>query len=139
MLFCINVQFLAIIYVMVYVGAIMVLFLFAIMLLNFREIQEKFWGKTFPIIFFSLMVSLLYSNISLFLKLMLGSNSVYNFAGLLDLVYTARYLIDDINVFQELYTVYGLLLIILAIILTVVMVGSVGLCLNFKFSFIKKR
>ena len=36
-LFCIKAEFLAVIFVMVYVGAIMVLFLFAIMLLNFRE------------------------------------------------------------------------------------------------------
>lgn len=35
-LFCINVEFLAVVFVMVYVGAIIVLFLFAVMLLNFR-------------------------------------------------------------------------------------------------------
>ena len=51
-LFCINVEFLAIVFVMVYVGAIIVLFLFAIMLLNFRIVTHYYVENFIVLIMF---------------------------------------------------------------------------------------
>ena len=46
--FLLNAQFLAAVHVIVYAGAIMVLFLYVIMMLNLNKLEEKkktFWGK----------------------------------------------------------------------------------------------
>jgi len=72
-LFCIKVEFLAIIFVMVYVGAIMVLFLFAIMLLNFREQAIE---ANNSVLFYLVIVSFL-ALIVLFLALKLQKTRIH--------------------------------------------------------------
>lgn len=124
---------------MVYVGAIMVLFLFAIMLLNFRE-QSFNSGSSF----FFYSVSLLFF-LTIYLKVfpyfyemeyLFCSNFYYKS---IDFLYLIDFCIEDIRVFTSLYLEFNLLLILVALILLVIMVGAISLCLSTKNFLVNKK
>ena len=129
-LFCINVEFLALVFVMVYVGAIIVLFLFAVMLLNFR-ISATYYVENFIVIIFFLF-SYIYTNLWIFLSDIEEEYISCKLLSNVDLSYVVSFCVSDTFVFKELYTTYGLLLILVALILLIVMVGSISICLSAK-------
>lgn len=138
-LFCINVEFLAIINVTVYVGAIIVLFLFSTMLLDFREITLTNDTRTpisfsFFIFFFSSIFLELYKNsINCLRSLSEHNPSLFyqNFSNV-DFLYVLDFCVQDIRIFQALYLDFGFLLLVAALILLIVMLAAVSLCLSSK-------
>lgn len=138
-LFCIKIDFISIIFVMVYVGAILVLFLFAIMLLNFRE--QSFSSGNF-ILFYS--ASIFFFLIIYFKMFPYFYEIEYNYFSNLhfkniDFLYLIDFCIEDISVFKNLYLEYNILLILVALILLIIMVGAISLCLSTKNFLIKKK
>ena len=128
LLIMLDVEFLGIIFLVVYVGAIAVLFLFVVMMLNIRisEISEEFLSY-FPIsaiialIFFIEIYCLFLNNLSLF-PFQLSLSWLYSMNA-----------INNIEVLGEvMYTYYFHLFLIASIILLVAMIGSIVLTLHHK-------
>ncbi|BBL86689.1 NADH dehydrogenase subunit 6 (mitochondrion) [Paulinella micropora] len=138
-LFCINVEFLAIINITVYVGAIIVLFLFSTMLLDFREITLVNDTHTpvsfafFLIFFFSIFFELYENSINCLGSLGYHKPSLFkqNFTSV-DFLYVLDFCVQDIRIFQALYFDFGFLLLVAALILLIVMLSAVSLCLSSK-------
>jgi len=139
-LFCINVEFLAIINVTVYVGAIIVLFLFSTMLLDFREtfllhdVNNSPISFGFFIFYFIIIFVELYRNSINCLRSLGEHKSLFfrqDFSDV-DFLYVLDFCIQDIRIFQSLYLDFGFLLLVAALILLVVMLAAVSLCLSSK-------
>ena len=139
-LLTIKVQFLAFIYLIIYIGAIAILFLFVIMLFNLRSLQKSdlkikdfsfltisfklyfFFGiKFFMIIAFDIWNLVEYSSY-------INNFTVYN---KFDLQYFLTYVHWDILLFGNLfYTYYVYLFLASGMILLTAMIGSIVLALS---------
>lgn len=135
-----EVDFLAMVLIIVYVGAIAVLFLFIVMMLNIRVVElNEILNRYFPlavvvglVIFFEVMFSVYYS---------IG----YNY-GVLEYVDWYKGFLSHSNVVSlglVLYTYFSPFLIISGILLLLAMISSIVLTLNVPghsdFHFLKKQ
>jgi len=125
-LFIFNVDFLGVLFIIIYVGAIAVLFLFVVMMLNVK-IYALNSSSYIPIIFFSSIIILvqLYLNLdSIFFNYSLDTNT-FIFLNFLDNL-------SNIDLFgQALYNYFLVCFLIAGLILLVAMVGAIVLTLNF--------
>ena len=125
-LFIFNVDFLGVLFIIIYVGAIAVLFLFVVMMLNVK-IYTSNSSSYLPIIFLSIVIIIvqLYLNLdSIFYNASLDENTFvfYNFLDSL----------SNIDVFgQALYNYFLVCFLIAGLILLVSMIGAIVLTLNF--------
>lgn len=154
LLLILNVEFIAMLFLVVYVGAILVLFLFVIMMLNVRivELRERFVrylpiggfiGFVFFIeILFVINENLLPDYVTILEMINLKStfsNEINNSLNwdLELLVYNNFFEILNLTNIQQisllLYTKYVYLFILSGLILLVAMIGAIALTLNQKF------
>lgn len=125
-----NVDFIALLFVIIYVGAIAVLFLFVVMMLKIKS--QTFSNKLlFPLIVFSSLI--LFEVYTLFNK--------YNNFGLSTIIYNNSLLqmispinidtLSDVEIIgQMLYNYYLICFIVVGLILLIAMVGAIILTLN---------
>lgn len=130
LLFLLECEFLAFLFIVVYVGAIAILFLFAIMMLESKLSNlSKNTIKYFPIgILFSIVLLLPILNVvnTFFVDSSIISDSFYvnNYQNWYDLIDSTY----DVNVYgQILYSYFALQLLIAGLILLVVLIGVVSL------------
>jgi len=130
LLFLLECEFLAFLFIVVYVGAIAILFLFAIMMLESKlNNLSKNTIKYFPIgILFSIVLLLPILNVvnTFFVDSSTVSDSFYvnNYQNWYDLIDSTH----DVNVYgQILYSYFALQLLIAGLILLVVLIGVVSL------------
>nr|WDD39283.1 NADH dehydrogenase subunit 6 [Gomphonema parvulum] len=130
LLFLLECEFLAFLFIVVYVGAIAILFLFAIMMLESKlNNLSKNTVKYFPIgILFSIVLLLPILNVvnTFFVDSSTVSDSFYvnNYQNWYDLIDSTY----DVNVYgQILYSYFALQLLIAGLILLVVLIGVVSL------------
>ena len=142
MLLSIRVEFLSMIFLIVYIGAIAILFLFVIMLLNLKQVTPiaptrgwRDWRN--PLIFL-----ILSERSYVFLSSALYINSYYNSRKLADgpssalfelnqINYYFRYGLSDAAIFSDLlYSTYGFLFLTTACLLTIAMIGAIVLALS---------
>lgn len=130
LLFLLECEFLAFLFIVVYVGAIAILFLFAIMMLESKlNNLSKNTIKYFPIgILFSIVLLLPILNVvnTFFVDSSSVSDSFYvnNYQNWYDLIDSTY----DVNVYgQILYSYFALQLLIAGLILLVVLIGVVSL------------
>lgn len=143
LLLAIKIEFLALTFLIIYVGAIAILFLFVIMMFNLKklqniEIQDNFWYtffayiillmKTYPIIceyiknFMQSLNDTTYSNICTFGKLPAVTN---------EFLFIVKYKTNDILIFSDLlYSYYSPDFILVGVILLTAMLGSIILALS---------
>lgn len=139
-LISIQVQFLAFIYLIVYIGAIAILFLFVIMLFNLRSLQKSdmrikdfsfltisFKFYLFFGIKFFLIISLDIINLAEY-STYINTTAIYK---QLDLQYFLTYIHWDILLFSNLfYTYYSYIFLLAGLVLLVAMIGSIVLALS---------
>jgi len=129
-LFIFNIEFLSLTFIVVYVGAIAVLFLFIVMMLNIKIIQQSILKKLgFLLVFSSLFLSILYY---------IFKNIIINF----NLFKLNDYTNFNINWFDSLNNLeiigqiilneYSICLIIVGLLLLVPLLGSIVLTLDCK-------
>jgi NADH-quinone oxidoreductase subunit J len=127
-LFLFNAEFLGLVFIIIYVGAIAVLFLFVVMMLNVKiySLDEFFY---LPFIFlggFVLVIQVFLVLEKAFSNSIFWSTSLpYNFENFLDPLTS----IDVIG--QSLYNYYLLCFLLAGLILLVAMIGAIILTLNF--------
>ncbi len=122
-LILIKAEFLALLFLIIYVGAIAVLFLFVIMMLNVKKIRSSVF---FYIIFFiSLFVLIPFYNVlaESFGGFSIDSSSFFN-------AFDIKGNISNFG--QILYNYYLICFLLAGILLLVAMVGAIILTLNFK-------
>jgi NADH:ubiquinone oxidoreductase subunit 6 (subunit J) len=139
-LLSINVNFLAMIYLIIYIGAIAILFLFVIMMFNLKELNQQATDindYSFLSISFSLYFFILWKFYSLFLDYTLTYieyDKYFNdFAkkNIDNLQYFLTYQYTDTLLFGTLfYEYYSYLFILAALILLTAMLGSIILALS---------
>lgn len=139
-LLSIQVNFLALIYLIIYIGAIAILFLFVIMMFNLRELEKQsteindysfvsisFW-------FYFLVLSKFYSLLLDYLWTYIEYDSYFNEYLLLkkqSLTYYLTYQYVDTLLFGTLlYTYYCYIFLVAALILLTAMLGSIILALS---------
>ena len=130
-LFIFNVEFLALIFIIVYVGAIAILFLFVVMMLNV---------KINSFISFIKLPFLLFLSFSLFLTIFYSLNGVFFYEQsiiLFKLPYQIfNFLIDNLTnadvLGQILFNNFLSCFLIAGLILLVAMVGAISLTLNYR-------
>jgi NADH:ubiquinone oxidoreductase subunit 6 (subunit J) len=124
-------EFLSIIFLIVYVGAISILFLFIVMLLNIRNIEltDKIFNY-FPISFFIILLFLILLNF-------LVKEEFYFIFTSLDMYYIYIEFLNNIDVVFEmtllsfmLYEEYYFIFLLAAVLLFVAMVGAILLTLQ---------
>jgi NADH:ubiquinone oxidoreductase subunit 6 (subunit J) len=139
-LFSLEVEFLTFILLLIYIGAISVLFLFVVMMLKLNETEKQF-NSNFSIfsknylfyIIFSLKVCLFFF---FFSKKLCFSLNFFSFEFLKhnkDINDSSYFLLDNQNdniIFLSLFSQKFLFFIIIAFILLFSMVGSIALCLT---------
>jgi NADH-quinone oxidoreductase subunit J len=131
LLFLLECEFLALLFIVVYVGAIAILFLFAIMMLESKLINlSKNTIKYFPIgVIFSIFLLLPILNVidsffSANSELISDSFYVNNYQNWYDLIDST----NDVSVYgQILYSYFALQLLISGLILLVILLGVVSL------------
>lgn len=121
MLFCLSAEFLAIIYIIIYVGAIAMLFLFVVMMLNVRivELEESF-VQYVPLSFllvFIFFLEILYSFFFEFCTVDTLSIWVNDYSSNMNIA-----LLGSI-----LYTNFGFAFILSGLLLLLAMIGSIVL------------
>lgn len=139
-LLSINVNFLALIYLIIYIGAIAILFLFVIMMFNLRELEKQstelndysflsisFW-------FYFLIISKFYSLFLDYVWTYIEYDSYFNEYLILkthSLTYYLTYQYVDTLLFGTLlYTYYCYIFLVAALILLTSMLGSIILALS---------
>ena len=135
-LFLFNAEFLGLVFIIIYVGAIAVLFLFVVMMLNVKiySLDEFFY---LPFIFlggFVLVIQVFLVLEKAFSNSIFWSTSLpYNFENFLDPLTS----IDVIG--QSLYNYYLLCFLLAGLILLVAMIGAIVLTLRDELRFIRKQ
>jgi NADH:ubiquinone oxidoreductase subunit 6 (subunit J) len=131
-----NIQFIAIIYLLIYIGALSILFLFVIMIFNLRDLQLYVnIKKISPVVG---LITLFMVKIFLVLNINIYSyidyTSYYNIVPkikALNLKYNLNFNIFDIYIFSNLlYSYYGYIFLVTTIILLIAMIGSIVLALR---------
>lgn len=129
-LFLFNAEFLGLIFIIIYVGAIAILFLFVVMMLNVKIVKLNFLS------FIPLITVLSFIGFFNILTLLDGLFTEYNF---LDIT-SYNILIDNLSnidvIGQSLYNYYISVFLIAGFILLIAMIGAI--CLTLKFSSIRK-
>ena len=133
LLFSLGVEFLAMIYLIIYIGAISILFLFVIMMFNLKQLQRKhntffFWsticiyGWAFPKLY-NIFINILHTNhINYTTHKIFWLNNPYNF-----FIYQKL----DILIFSQLfYTYYSYIFLLSGMLLLTAMLGSIVLALS---------
>ena len=125
-LFIFNVDFLGVLFIIIYVGAIAVLFLFVVMMLNVKiSMSNNLY----------LLPIILLSSVVIFIQIYLNLNSIF-FDSSINNVFVFEYYLDNlsnIDVFgQSLYNYFLSCFLIAGLILLVAMIGAIVLTLNFK-------
>jgi len=139
-LLSVNVNFLAMIYLIIYIGAIAILFLFVIMMFNLRELEQQSTvinDYSFLSISFGFYFLILIKFYSLILDYMLTYveydkyfNEFTNL-NLNNIQYFLTYEYLDVLLFGTLlYTYYSYLFLVAALILLTAMLGSIILALS---------
>lgn len=128
-----NAEFLGLIFIIVYVGAIAVLFLFVIMMLNVK-IHENIFSKLFSKNFRNIIIALFFVylvSVVLFVYL----KSIFHSQNLPLDMNNAALLIDSLNnidvLGQVLYNYYLVCFLVAGLILLVALVGAIILTLRF--------
>jgi len=130
-LFLFNAEFLGLIFIIIYVGAIAIFFLFVVMMLNVKIVKLNFLS------FIPLITVLSFIGFFNILTLLDGLFTEYNF---LDIT-SYNILIDNLSnidvIGQSLYNYYISVFLIAGFILLIAMIGAI--CLTLKFSSIRKN
>jgi NADH-quinone oxidoreductase subunit J len=128
-LFLFNAEFLGLIFIIVYVGAIAILFLFVVMMLNVKIYSSDNLAYYLP--FFLLTGFVLMLQVYLIFEKVF-SNTTFWYS---DLPYTFENYIDNLNSIdvlgQCLYNYYLICFLVAGLILLVAMIGAIVLTLNF--------
>lgn len=133
LLIILGAEFLAMLFIIVYVGAVAVLFLFVVMLLNIKLVKANilvyryiFTAITFGVIFLFQLLCIIYNDLTFldiyFLPPALNSNYFYCW-------YTYS-LTNILTIGFCLYTRFAFLLIVSGVILLVSMLGAITLTLH---------
>jgi len=119
-----QVEFLSLLFLIIYVGAIAVLFLFVIMMLNVKVQNSNDLSFIAPLIFFSIILSTqVFFNIE---KIFFNSQTSQTSVFLIDTL-------SNIDIFgQTLYNNFLICFLISGLILLVAMIGAIVLTLHFK-------
>lgn len=121
-----QIEFLAILFIIIYVGAVAVLFLFVVMMLNIKKTRSNsnFFNKLLAFtLLISIFVYLVLENVFEFFNLHLEVTSLFIIPDVLS---------DIIWFGQSLYN-YNIILVLLGgILLLVAMIGAITLTLDFK-------
>jgi len=127
-LLLLNVEFLGLIFIIIYVGAIAVLFLFVVMMLNVKIYSSKSFIQN-PILFLVGFIAL--SQIFLLLeRTFLDSNTLIDSENLSVSIFLDS--LSSIDVLgQGLYNNYIICFLIAGLVLLVAMIGAIVLTLNF--------
>lgn len=132
LLFLIECEFMALIFVIIYIGAISVLFLFVILMLDLKTINflKKFYNYFFSInllilIFLFCFFILIFDN---FTKNYYAHNFLLNFN--INWFYKIETITDLNALGQILYTHYVVQFLILGMILLIAVIGAVALTFN---------
>jgi NADH-quinone oxidoreductase subunit J len=132
-LFFFNIEFLGLIFIIIYVGAIAVLFLFVIMMLNIKS-QERLFYKTSVITSIFLPSSISYITFLFLCYVLQTTFSNENFF-LLTNTYNPVLFLDGFNnidiLGQTLFNYMGVCFLVAGLILLVALVGSIILTLKF--------
>jgi NADH-quinone oxidoreductase subunit J len=127
-LFLFNAEFLGLIFIIVYVGAIAILFLFVVMMLNVKIVQLNFLS------FIPLIIILSFIS---FFKIVTFFETLFTEYNFLD-INSYTLLIDNLSnidvIGQSLYNYYLSVFLIAGFILLVAMIGAICLTLNFSSS-----
>jgi NADH-quinone oxidoreductase subunit J len=135
-------EFLSILIIIIYIGAISILFLFVIMMLNLRIVEVYNTLVTyFPIASFLSIIFIfeffyLLKNDIKFIFPYDANNQVYSIINTFDLVISNSnlYLIGDL-----LFNSYSHLLVIVGLILLLAMIGSIILTIDIQYHYIKNK
>jgi NADH-quinone oxidoreductase subunit J len=122
LLFFLGVEFLSLIFVIIYVGAIAILFLFVIMMLDIKHNKMLVNSNDYYLFFF--IYFYLFSFILIFLKINFFFNEEIFF-----FLYDSNNEIKNIG--QSIYNFYNLNFLIAGLILLISIVGPISLTLNF--------
>jgi len=145
-LFLLNVEFLGLIFIIIYVGAIAVLFLFVIMMLNVKtEEQNIFSSKDADLqktltkfIILNIFLILSASSVYLFLGNVFLENELYIFQGLYNNIFNFDSL-NNIDILgQVLYNYFLVCFLLAGLILLIALIGAIVLTLRFN-TFQKKQ
>lgn len=136
MLFVFHAEFLGLIFIIIYVGAIAVLFLFVIMMLNQKKIREDrvSFGKRLFILSFKIFLFLCVSYVGFFV---LPEKMAYvnSYSDLIEKRNDFILLYDNLNnidvMGQVLFNYYLVAFLLAGIILLIALVGSIVLTLRF--------
>lgn len=134
-LFLFNLEFFGLIFIIIYVGAIAVLFLFVVMMINIKQESFLFTNSNTSIFFFStiLILTLYIVLLNLYLCLFESVPNLQNINVLPDSVFnTAIDNLTNIEVFgQVLYNFFLFYVPIAGFLLLIALIGSIVLTLNF--------
>jgi len=142
LLFLFDVEFLGLVFIIIYVGAVAVLFLFVIMMLNIKKIEIKSLNTSIFSIFFTILFLMVF-HFNLILETLFFNGSDLNnfFYNKLGESFDSLSNIDVMG--QVLFNYYNLLVLIAGFILLIAILGAVCLTLNFnkiyRFETIKKQ
>ena len=146
-LFMLKVEFLSYIYIMVYVGAIALLFLFIIMMLNLKEEQNKKNSlylssiedkSVFLLIIFKFILFIYFICNYTFSHVLSGNIDYsstwskiwyYKIKNSSNVSYLDYSQVNDVLIFKSIYTTYWLHLIVVGFILLVAMIGALNITL----------
>ena len=135
-LLMLNVEFLALIFLIIYVGAVAILFLFVIMMFNLKKLQERevplnLWYSIF--VYLTLAPKAYYVITQHIYKFLISKDlrvrsSISNYP---DLLYYFNYKTNDILIFSNLlYNYYSYIFLLTGMILLTAMIGSIVLALS---------
>jgi len=128
-----NVEFIGLVFIMIYVGAIAILFLFVIMMICTKRIKENKKSFGFYLFFFVFIHFL----ISLFFRLLNDTfhNDFHPFILELELIYKSGFTTFDFFNNTEvlgvaLFNYYNVAVLIAGLILLIALIGSIALTIN---------
>jgi len=127
-LFLFNAEFLGLIFIIIYVGAIAILFLFVVMMLNVKISQSN-------LLFYFPFIVL--SGVILFFSIFLSLEKSFSNYDLSDIHFTTfdNYIFDNLSnidvIGQSLYNYFISTFLVAGLILLVAMIGAICLTLNF--------
>ena len=128
LLLVLNIEFLALILVIVYIGALLMLFLFILMLSNLKEFYKQHSNLLNKVVTFYFSFSLIFF-VTKFINLtfLTSFQTIYNFEQLYIYVYLFPY---DFNCFIFLYTDFFIWFFLITLILFISVIGSLFLLVN---------
>jgi len=131
-----GIEFVGFVFLIVYVGAVAVLFLFVIMLLNvkaltplqklIRSILQFVAIFAFVVVFFYLQIHVM-AALSITLLLAHAAFGGFDPKGIDAVVYYVRFTTTDINVLSSLYTTHSVLFLVITTVLVSALVGAIVL------------